>query len=168
MSAGEKDLEILLLRQQLMILERKMKGPARVTRAEKLTLAVITNKPRNTTQSTVKDLRGVMRIFQPKTVIGWHGELVRRKWTYRRKQRGGRPRIAPEVEQLIVQLARENEWGYSKIAGELRKLGYKASKPTIANVLARHGIVPAPQRDNSPSCQLAAADDPLPRADPRL
>jgi putative transposase len=93
-----------------------------------------------------------MRIFGPETVLKWHRELVRRKWTFKKQQQGGRPRTNPEVEVLIVRFARENsDRGYGKIRGELLKLGYELSEQTIGTILARHGIPPAPQRGSSVS-----------------
>jgi hypothetical protein len=69
LSEQEKDLEILLLRHQLSILERKFYKPVRLTRAEKLTLAVLANRLKQTTNRTARALRGIIRIFQPKTVV---------------------------------------------------------------------------------------------------
>ena len=61
-------------------------------------------------------------------MIGWHRELVRRKWKQKAVDAGGRPPISQELSELIVQLAKENtRWGYGKIAGELQKLGYEVS-----------------------------------------
>lgn len=69
---------------------------------------------------------------------------MRRKWTYPRKQKGGRPRLNQEVESLIVRFAKENpRWGYGKIQGELLKLNYPVSEAAIRNVLKRHPIQPA-------------------------
>ena len=57
------------------------------------------------------------------------------------------PRIGPEIEALIVRFARENpSWGYDRIAGALTNLGHDVSDQTVANVLRRHGIAPAPKR----------------------
>jgi putative transposase len=50
-----------------------------------------------------------------------------------------------------LRLARENDWGSERIEGELRKLGYEISDETVRNILRRHGIPPAPERDTSPS-----------------
>ena len=56
------------------------------------------------------------------------------------------------MAQLVVQLARENsDWGYGKIKGELAKLDHHLSRETIANILARHGILPIPERNSSPN-----------------
>src|SRR5262249_3626429 len=87
------------------------------------------------------------------TVLQWHRELVRRKWTYARlaKPRGHAP-LAAELEVLIVQLARENpRFGYKKVVGELLKLGYHVGRSTVRDVLKRHGIQPAPERTRNSS-----------------
>ena len=104
-----------------------------------------------TTGRTIKLLGDVLQIMKPKTVFGWHRELVRWKWTYRQRNRGGRPRTDQEIERLVVRLARENGWGSERIEGELLKLGYDISDETIANILRRHGIPPLPERETSPS-----------------
>jgi len=146
-----KDLEILLLRRQLAILERKLDKPLRVSQAEKLPLVVLTTKLKSSANRTAKQLRDVIRIFQPETVFKWHRELVRRKWTYRRKNRGGRPRTDSELERLVVKLARENsDWGNGRIEGECRKLGYDISDETVGNILKRHGSPTVPERGRSP------------------
>ncbi len=88
-----------------------------------------------------------MLLFKPDTVLKWHRELVRRKWTYQRTRAGGRPSVATELEELIIRLARENpRWGYGKIQGELMKLGYTVGKSTIKDILKRKHIPPAHRR----------------------
>ncbi len=112
----EKDLEILLLRRQLEIVDRARDQPWRVSRAEKLTLAVLAAKLKSVTGWPVKQFGNVLRIFQPETVFRWHRELVRRKWTRQARDQRGRPRTNQEIERLIVRLARENRgWGNLKI-----------------------------------------------------
>jgi hypothetical protein len=68
-STPEKDLEILLLRRQLMIVERTLTKPLRISRGEKLTLAVLVVQLKYRTGQTVHQLRQMMRIFQPETVL---------------------------------------------------------------------------------------------------
>ena len=91
LSEQEKDLEILVLRQQLAIMQRKQEKPVKPNRAEKMVLAVLTARLKEVTQRHAGHLRGILRIFQPETVLGWHRELVRRKWSYARRNKGGRP-----------------------------------------------------------------------------
>ena len=141
LSDREKDLEILILRHQLDIVERKQTTPIKPNQVEKMTLAVLSNKLKLITNRSTYQLRNTLRIFQPATVLKWHRELVRRKRTTVHKNKGGRPKISQEMEDLIVRLANENRrWGYGKIGGELLKLGFKVSQTTIRNVLNRHGI----------------------------
>jgi len=149
-STLEKDLEILVLRQQLSILQRKTNSPIRPNRVEKLTLSVLAVKLKKFSNQTTKQIRNVIRIFQPETVLRWHHELIRRKWTYQRKNKGGRPSINKELEKLVLKLAQENpRWGYGKIQGELIKLCFQISQSTIRNILDRYGIQPAPVRNGS-------------------
>jgi putative transposase len=150
-SERAKDLEILLLRRQLAIYERRQDQPMRLSRGEKLPLVVLGTKLKIQTGRTIKALGDVIRIVKPKTLFQWHKQLVRLKWTYRRHKRGGRPRIDRDLEQLVLRLARENDWGYERIEGELIKLGVTISHETVGNILQRHGIPPAPEREPSPS-----------------
>ncbi len=150
LSDQEKDLEILLLRQQLAILQRKQKQSIKPNRVEKLTLAVLTSQFKQISHQTTAQLQGVVRIFRPETVLRWHRELVRRKWTYPNQSNGGRPKTSQELENLILRLAHENpRWGYGKIYGAIIKLGCDVSEPTVRNVLKRRGIQPAPVRYGS-------------------
>ena len=150
LSDQEKELEIIILRHQLDILARKQKKPVNPSQAEKLTLAILTNKLKQSTGRTTNQLKTVIRLFQPATVLKWHRQLVRRKWTQDNKGHAGRPKISQDTEKLVLRLAQENgRWGYGKIEGELKKLGIKISLTSIRNILNRHGIVPAPVRYGS-------------------
>jgi hypothetical protein len=150
LSENDKDLEIIILRHQLDILVRKQSKPIRPNRAEKATLALLTAQLKKNTKRTIHQLGDVIRIVRPETVIRWHRELVRRKWAQPPKKTAGRPKINQDTESLIVRLAKENlRWGYYRIEGELKKLGFLASLTTVRNVLDRNGIVPAPVRYGS-------------------
>jgi transposase InsO family protein len=62
----------------------------------------------------------------------------------------GRPRIAAEIENLVIRLARENSgWGYDRIVGALANLGHSVSDQTVGNILRRHGLQPAPERSRT-------------------
>jgi len=114
LSGQEKDLEILLLRQQLSLVERQLNKPLRVSRIERLTLAVTASKLKSVTNRTIAQLSDTLRVFQPDTVIGWHRELVKQKWIQYQKR--GRPRTENDIERLVVRLARENkDWGMVRL-----------------------------------------------------
>ncbi len=152
-SAYDKDLEILILRRQLAILQRHNQRVVRPNGDDKVILAFLTKQFKHIKQMTTKQLRDVIFIVQPETVLRWHRDLVRRKWAQKHSSSGGRPPIKSEIEQLILRFVRENDWGYGKMVGELRKLGHQVSDQTIANILKRHGIPPLPERKTSLSWQ---------------
>src|SRR6266480_3766692 len=85
-------------------------------------------------------------LVTPATLLRWHRELVRRRWTYRRELRVQRG-LDPALVELVVRLARENpRWGYLRIRGECAKLGVEVSGTSVRNILRRHGLGPAPRR----------------------
>ena len=91
----------------------------------------------------------VITIVQPDTLLKWHRQLVAKKWNFsdRREKSVGRPPVDAVVEQLVIQFAQENPtWGYDRIVGALANLGYQLSDQTVGNVLRRHGLSPAPER----------------------
>jgi hypothetical protein len=82
----------------------------------------------------------------PETLLRWHRDLVRRRWTNPWRP-SGRPSISPQLRHLILRLAAENPtWGYRRIHGELVLLGYKLVPSTVWLLLKRAGIDPAPRR----------------------
>jgi len=89
-------------------------------------------------------------IFKPERVLRWHRELVRRKWTFLRKEKPSWSRLSSELEELIIRMAKEiPRQGYGKIQGEPLKLGYEVSPTSVRNVLKRHRISLASQRSSS-------------------
>ena len=93
-------------------------------------------------------LAEVATIVKPDTILGWHRQLVAQKFDGSQQRKApGRPMIGPEIEALVVQMARENRsWGYDRIVGALAHLGYTLSGQTVGNILKRHGLPPAPER----------------------
>lgn len=143
----DKDVQILVLRHQVRLLQRRQPRPPRLTRGEQLTLAVLTTALARLTAGPRSQLDQYLLLFKPDTILNWHRALVRRKWTFRRMHTGGRPTIPAEVEGLILRLARENpRWGYRRIQGELGKLGHAVSASVVRATLRRHRVPPAPQR----------------------
>src|SRR5215208_5844188 len=137
----DKDLELLLLRQQRRLYEREARQP-RPSRWEKVLLASLAAK--------LPDLSRVALVFTPATLLRWHREIVKRRWTFDNRPQGGRPPVSAACVELLVRLARENpRWGYGKLHGELLKLGHRVSRSTIKRVLRQHGLPPAPERGTS-------------------
>ncbi len=132
-----KDMEIVVLRHQLRVLRRQV-GRPRFRPADRAFLAAAARLlPRD---------RWPSFLITPQTLLRWHRDLVRRKWTYGRA-RVGRPPIDPGLREAVLRMARENpRWGYVRIQGELRKLGIRIGATTIRRVLRTGGLGPAPRR----------------------
>ena len=93
-------------------------------------------------------LEEVANIVKPDTILGWHRKLAAAKFdgSHQRKSLG-RPRVAKELEDLVVQMAKENRtWGYDRLAGALAHLGYDISDQTVGHILKRRGLPTAPER----------------------
>ena len=131
--------EVLALRHQLAVLERQVGRP----RWQPLDRLVLTSISRVLPRPAWRAL-----LPSPETLVRWHRELVRRKWTaFQRRPRRCRANARNELHDLILKLARENDgWGYRRIVGELHKLGHRCSNQTVRRVLSRHGLEPAPRR----------------------
>jgi len=90
-------------------------------------------------------------LVTPDTLLAWHRKLIAQKWTSARKG-PGRPRVAQEITDLILRMARDNtSWGYDRIQGALANLGHVIAPNTVKNILKRHGIEPAPDRQKRTS-----------------
>ena len=94
-----------------------------------------------------KLLAEVATLVTPETLLRWHRHLIAYKYDGSGRRSPGRPRTAAEIEQVVVQMAEQNrDWGYRRIQGALSNLGHKLARSTIADILERHGIEPAPER----------------------
>jgi transposase InsO family protein len=133
----DKDVEITVLRQQLAVLHRQVARP-RYAPTDRLILATLARLlPRE---------RWSVFLVTPATLLRWHRELVRRRWTYAREPRVRRG-LDPALVELVLRLARENpRWGYLRICGECAKLGMRVSATSVRNILRRHGLGPALRR----------------------
>jgi putative transposase len=95
-----------------------------------------------------KLLAEVATIVMPETLLAWHRKLIAQKYDSTLKRGPGRPRTRQDLEALVVRMAEENrDWGYRRIQGALSNLGCEIARSTIADILKRHGIEPAPERN---------------------
>ena len=91
-------------------------------------------------------LAEVASLVTPDTILRWHRQLIAQKWTHKRRS-PGRPRVMEIIADLVVRMARENpRWGYTRIQGALYNVGHRVGRTTIANILEKNGIDPAPER----------------------
>ncbi len=108
-----KELEIVVLRHELALLRRQISRP-RLDERDRVFLAAAGQLLGRGSQSF---------FVRPDTLLGWHRQLVRRRWTYAGR-RPGRPAVSEEIRELVLRLARENpRWGYERIVGELAGIG---------------------------------------------
>lgn len=92
-------------------------------------------------------LAKVATIVTPETLLAWHRKLIAQKYDGSGRRRPGRPRTPEEIEALVVRMAQDNrDWGYERIQGALSNLGHTLGRTTIAEILRRHGVEPAPER----------------------
>jgi putative transposase len=136
-AAAVLEVENAVLRHELSVLRRSVKRPE-FRRRDRVVLAAASG--------LLSRGRWSAFVVSPQTLLRWQRELVRRKWTYRRRP-AGRPPLDTERRELVLRLARENpRWGCVRIQGELRKLGVGVGATTIRTLLRQRGLGPAPRR----------------------
>src|SRR4051794_32731599 len=136
-SATANEIEILVLRHQLAVLQRRTPRP-QISWSDRAVIAALARL------LPARRRRGLL--VTPATILRWHQHLVRRHWTTQ-PIRAGRPAIPAGVRALIVRVATENPtWGYRRVHGELAGLGYPIGASTVWTILNTAGIAPAPRR----------------------
>lgn len=139
-TATDKELarQVQLLKVKNDILRRKLPRRITVTARERQRLL----KYGKAVGDAIKQL---ITIVSPRTFLRWlRGETVQ---SLQRPARVGRPRTEAEIRELVLRLAREYHWGYTRILGELKKLGvHNLSRSTVVNMLRAAGIDTSPER----------------------
>ena len=134
-SQRELALENLALRQQLAVLKRKTKRP-QLTNADRAFWVALSR--------LWTGWRHALILVKPETVIRWHRKGFRLYWTWKSRNRGGRPRIDAEIRALVQRMARENpSWGAPRIHGELLMLGFEVSEATASRYMSRRTKPPS-------------------------
>jgi putative transposase len=129
-----KDIEILVLRHQLAVLQRRSPRP-RISWPDRAFIAALTR--------LLPTRRRLRFLVTPATILRWHQRLITRRWTTQHA-RPGRPSIPAGLRALAVRLATENpSWGYRRVHGELTGLGYRIGASTIWKILSSAGIDPS-------------------------
>lgn len=127
--------EILVLRQQLLVLNRTVKRP-NLRPQDRLFWVCLSR--------LWKDWRDALIIVKPDTVIKWHREGFRLYWRWMSKAPIGRPTIDKEIRELIRRISSENPlWGAPRIQSELRLLGLNVTEKTVAKYRVKHAKPPS-------------------------
>ena len=133
--------EILILRHQLAVLQRRQPRRPKLNWADRALLAALLGV-------IPKARRHRLRLLvTPDTILRWHRDIVRRRRAARSvRGKTGRPATRRNIEALVRRLARENPgWGYRRIHGEMAGLGVKVAS-TVWEILKTSGIGPARHR----------------------
>lgn len=139
--ATQKELarQIKYLKVENEILRSRLPAPVRVTPKEKGRLVRFAKGLR------AKVLGELVSIVHPQTLLRWIREASNRPKTPRHKR--GQPLTALKLRNLILRLAKDTGWGYTRIMGELKKPGVTPpSRNTVKAILLKGGCDPGPQR----------------------
>ena len=141
-SDSTKEIEILVLRHQMAVLQRRTPHP-RMSRTDRAVIAALSR--------LLPVRRRLGLLVTPSTILRWHRDLVARRWTTS-PSRPGRPAVPAGLRALVIRLATENPtWGYRRIHGELAGLGYPIGASTVWKILRGAGIDPSTRRRSGPS-----------------
>jgi transposase InsO family protein len=128
--------ENAVLRHQLIVLRRKVRGRAQLTNNDRWFLVQM--------YRWLPSIPTVVTIVQPETLVRWHRAGFRRYWRWKSNPRGGRPPIEMELRALIRQMSTENQlWGAPRIHGELLKLGFSVAQSTVAKYMVKRRAPPS-------------------------
>ena len=141
-SRAELGAEILVLRQQINVLRRRIPRRPALTNIDQLLFVWLYRWFPTTV--------GALTIVRPETIIRWHRVGFRTYWRWRSRNRVGRPKISAELRTLIRDMSRANPlWGSPRIHGELLKLGFDVAQSTVAKYI-RYAASAHHRRDGRP------------------
>jgi putative transposase len=129
------------LKEENRVLLEKLGGRVRLTDPERRRLARLGKAIGR------RALGEVASVATPDTILKWYRELVAKKYDGSARRGPGRPRTVTEIGRLLVRMATENgTWGYTRLRGALKNVGYEVGRNTIKRILKEQGIDPAPTR----------------------
>ena len=130
------------LKEESHILREKL-GPKRIllNDAQRRRLAI---KGKDLGRNLLEQVAGIVT---PDTILRWHRKLVAMKYDGSKNRQYGRPRTRADIQELTCRMANENpSWGYTRIQGAIKNLGYDISRYTVRRILKENGIWPTPER----------------------
>src|ERR1039457_1921454 len=138
-SKSRLEAENAVLRHQLIVLRRKMRGRAQLTNNDRWFFVQL--------YRWFPSILQVLTIIRPDTLVHWHQAGFRRYWRWKSRTRGGRPQIGTELRVLIRRMNVENPlWGAPRIHGELLKLGFDLAQSSVAKYMVKRRSPPSQGR----------------------
>jgi hypothetical protein len=136
-SRAALQLEVIVLRHQLEVLQRTRPARVRLTRLDRILWLLLYRLWPRCLDAVV--------IVKPETVIAWHYKGFRAFWAWKsRPRRRGRPAVPAEVRTLIRRMTREKPlWGAPRVHGELLKLGIEISQAAVSKYMIRRPKPPS-------------------------
>src|ERR1700694_5467966 len=135
--------ENAVLRHQLIVLRRRLRGRVRLTNHDRWFFILL--------YRWFPSIPQVLTIIRPETLVRWHRAGFRCYWRWKSRPLGGRPQIETKLRALIRRMSMENPlWGAPRIHGELLKLGFEVAQSSVAKYMVKRRGLPA--RDGGPSC----------------
>src|SRR5664279_5290375 len=129
-SKSRLEAENAVLRHQLIVLRRKMRGRPQLTNNDRWFFIQL--------YRWFPAVLQVLTIIRPDTLVRWHRAGFRRYWRWKSRPRGGRPQIETELRVLIRRMSVENPlWGAPRIHGELLKLGFELAQSSVAKYMVK-------------------------------
>jgi hypothetical protein len=127
-SRSRLEAENAMLRHQLSVLRRKVRGRIPLTNSDRWFFVYL--------YRWFPSILQVLTVVRPETLVHWHRTGFRCYWRWKSRSRGGRPQIGVDLRALIRRMNRENPlWGAPRIHGELLKLGFDVAQSTVAKYM---------------------------------
>jgi hypothetical protein len=129
-SKSRLEAENAVLRLQLAVLRRKVRGRVQLTNGDRLFLIYL--------YRWFPSVLKAITIIRPETLVRWHRAGFRRYWRWKSRSQVGRPQIDADLRVLIQRMSRDNPlWGAPRIHGELLKLGFEVAQSSVAKYMVK-------------------------------
>ena len=135
-SRTDLEAEVLILRQQINVLRRRMPKRANLNDTDRFLFVWL--------YRLFPSVLGAVALVRPATIVRWHCAGFRAYWRWRSRNPVGRPKVSAELRALIGEMSRANLlWSAPRIHGELLKLGFEVAQSTVARYMCRHSRPPS-------------------------
>jgi transposase InsO family protein len=135
-SKSRLEAENAVLRRQLIILRRKLRGRVHLTNGDRLFLVQL--------YRWFPSVLKTITIIRPETLVRWRRARFRQYWRWKSRSLGGRPQVDAELRALIRRMSVDNPlWGAPRIHGELLKLGFEVAQSSVAKYMVKRSGPPS-------------------------